>query len=136
MLKVTIANTLELKDLASYKDMNGVAVLDLRFSKEGQCRPIEESVLKQLQKYFVTYGQLPLDLSRKDRDFGSFLHRRLAMFKDEILVLTDQGEEMAEFCKALSIPCCHDGDSEIVIPEPAYIPVNEVEVHGHQAAYA
>lgn len=129
-VSITIVKSLELDDIKSGQRFPHRHVLDLRGCGEGNSRPIEEPTLKCLHNHFIDYEQACLNLRNPDEHAEMQLMNLITQKQGDILVITDQVSQMADYCMRTNIPFVtkdfyivetgKGGVVKHVPPQPAY----------------
>ncbi|MGB0845005.1 MAG: hypothetical protein ACPGVN_09715, partial [Alphaproteobacteria bacterium] len=95
-LRVRVAKTLAASDICYSKDFYFERVLDTRITFSGTPVAIEETTLKQLKSFFISYEQQPID-------FDDISTHQKARFLDKLrseakltLVLTDRAKSVGD----------------------------------------
>ena len=101
---VTITKSLKAVDIQSGENFDHCKVLDMRCETGAQALPIDEFVLKRLQNHFVGYSQVPLSLKQNNTGDETHLYRLIRQEDGDVLVVTDEVGQVAEFCTRMNIP--------------------------------
>ncbi|MEM8796505.1 MAG: hypothetical protein AAGE61_13130 [Pseudomonadota bacterium] len=99
-LGVSVARDLDVSDIASLTGFSYDAVLDLRFENNGAARPMCERTLTQMRRYFVDYTQMPTNFDAMDEKRSEAILAKLGILGGDVLVLTDQMNDLVHFCDA------------------------------------
>jgi len=119
---VTIASSLTDQDIRDTQTFHHVSVLDLRRCVNNEAFPIEESTLRKLTNFRVSYEQMPMSLRSSNKRKENDLMRMITEQCGNVLVLTDEPVPMARFCQQLDIPFSSK-DLYIVETASDYVPV-------------
>ena len=103
-VSITIVKGLELDDIKSGQKFPHRHVLDLRGCSQGNSRPIEEPTLKRLHNHFISYQQECVNFKNSDDYQDAQLLNLITQHQGDILVITDQISQMADFCMCSNIP--------------------------------
>ncbi len=87
---ITIANELDLRDMQRASDVACTTVLDLRLTRTGTARPVEEEVLLRLRNLQVQYQQLPIDTCDMQDAQKAELMACVEQCNSRMMIITDQ----------------------------------------------
>lgn len=101
---VTIAKTVELNEILTDGSFQHDHVIDIRRSKEGCARPVEEEVLVRLRNHFVSYNQMAMDMNDVGPCEEVHLCEMLKEYDGNVLLVTDDVPQVATLCNIYNIP--------------------------------
>ena len=101
---VTIGSNLTDQDIRDTDKFHHTCVLDMRRCINNGPRPIEETTLRRLANFRVSYEQMPMSLYSATARQQNELYRTITEQGGNVLVLTDEPIPMAHLCQQTNIP--------------------------------
>ncbi|MEO0329010.1 MAG: hypothetical protein AAF217_10490 [Pseudomonadota bacterium] len=102
--QITISETLDREDVLTNGSFSFDAVIDLRCDKNGNPRPVEESLLGRLLNHFISYEQFPVALDNVGPCEEVNLCEHLQQKSARLFVLTENISQLATLLNIYDIP--------------------------------